>query len=116
MALRKESLKIIEDAIKLGGAIQFKYYPNITIPILIYGERNVLPIKLFRIGKKFYLFAYYLNGSSASKAGAGYRLYFQKFIYDVKKTKVRMLLSNVQMIKAFSNVALTKCILKNKID
>ena len=115
MALKSTEVKLISEAIKKGGAIIFEYYPNKTENVTLKGDRICLAINLFKSNGKFYFFGYFLSGSSVSK-GIGYRLYFQKGMYNVRNTSVRLNFSTILKIKLFAKFEQVKLLFSKKIE
>lgn len=115
MALKAGEVKIITDAIPRAQAIQFEYYPNKTAKISLKGTRICLPLALFRMNGNYYFFGYFLGGTSYS-GGVGYRLYFQKNMYNVQNVSVGLNFSKIQKIKLFSKINKIKLLITKKED
>jgi hypothetical protein len=106
-------LKIINDAIKFNTKIEFEYIPNQNPRGFAYGKRIAFPLRLFKLGGKYYMYAYFTSGASLSGDGAGFRLYFQKNMYNVKQFTYS---TSPVKFKSQLDSQILKMIIKNEIE
>lgn len=116
MALNREAIRVIRKAIRGANLLRFRYFPNkFPRETIETNYRYVYPIRLFsRNGKKYMLGLYY-SGASVSKKGFGYRLFFQKNIYDVTAVYTsKKVITNFSDEEVDSKIF--RMILKNEIE
>ncbi len=76
--------QIIRSSVRSGQGLRIKYWPNKNGEQLV-GWRNLLPLRVYNRKGITYFLAWYLSGSSVSREGVGYRLYFMENINSVEE-------------------------------